>query len=206
VVDGALIGAHAKSYVDDRIGGVAGRILPPGEVPTGLERNPKRIAKTKLLGLIVYDNFDSDVQTRADHVRGCNMSFRREALVRAGGFDTDFGGSAHLEETDVAKRVTDLGYEMVFEPRASLVHLLEPVGGCRPKNMREWFYWYGHNFCLFYRKNYPFFLFPVYFVYFFCKLPFSAIKRGDARVVFWGLSGFFRCLFQRRETRLDVFN
>lgn len=205
VVGGALIGAHAKSYVEDCIGGVAGRILPPGDGPIGFERNPKKIAKMKLFGLLVYDNFNSDVPTRAHHTRGCNMSFRREALIRGGGFDTGFGGSAHLEETDMAIRVRDLGYEIIFEPEASLVHLLEPVGGCRPKDMREWFFWYGHNFCLFYRKNYPIYLFPIYIVYFFCKLPFSAIKRGDMRAVFWGLSGFLNCLFRKRITRLDVF-
>jgi GT2 family glycosyltransferase len=120
------------------------------------------------------------------------MSFTREALMDAGGFDGRLGGSAHLEETDLAVRVRKSGGRIVFEPKASLVHLLEPDGGCRPKNLREWFLWYGHNFSLFYLKNYPKPLFPVYALYYLLKLPFSAVKNGSIGVVPWGVAGFFR--------------
>jgi hypothetical protein len=80
----------------------------------------------------------------------------------------------------------------VFEPRASLVHLLEPVGGCRPKNLADWFTWYGHNFSLFYLKNYPKPLFIIYALYYFVKLPFSALKNRSTAVLSRGVAGFFR--------------
>jgi GT2 family glycosyltransferase len=118
------------------------------------------------------------------------MSFRKRAISRAGGFDGRFGGSAHLEETDLACRVRAAGCRLVFEPAASLVHILEPAGGCRPKNLRDWFFWYGHNCCLFYRKNFPRWFFPVLAAAFTARLPFSAAKNRRPGVVSWGVQGF----------------
>ena len=195
----SLISAHAGAYTDKKNGGVAGRILPPGGGSGELEQNPEKIAKIKLMGLLFYDNFDSDVSAIAHHARGCNMSFLKKALIDLGGFDTRFGGSAHLEETDMSVRVRNSGYEMVFVPEASLIHLLEPVGGCRPKNIKDWFFWYGHNLCLFYRKNYPTYLFPLYCIFFALKIPLSAVKRGDVRIIYWGIRGFFTGFSQNRR-------
>jgi GT2 family glycosyltransferase len=189
-----FITAHASSYID-KIGGVAGRVLPPGNELGDCEDNPKKIAKIRFLGLMIFDNFDSLTRTTAHHARGCNMSFKREALIETGGFDVGFGGSAHMEETDISLRVRKLGYEMVFSPKASLVHLLEPVGGCRPKNMKEWFFWYGHNLCCFYRKNFPTYIFLLQCLSFVLKLPLQAIKRGNPMIIVWGLSGFLNAIF-----------
>lgn len=187
-----LIAAHAGAYGEEGVSGVAGRVLPPGDLPVDSEVRPRRIAKIRCFGLVIRDNFDADVKTAAHHVRGCNMSFRRDVLLDVGGFDGRFGGSAHLEETDLAVRVRKAGGRLVFEPRARLIHLLEPDGGCRPKHLRDWFVWYGHNFVLFYLKNFPKPIFPVYAVYYFAKLPFSAAKNRSIGVVPWGIVGFVR--------------
>ncbi len=187
-----LISAHARAYADGGVAGVAGvagRVLPPGGRPTTGMKSPRRIAKVKFCGLVILDHFDADARAEAHHVRGCNMSFLKRAIERAGGFDVRFGGSAHLEETDLALRVRKLGYRLVFEPDAALVHLREPVGGCRPKSLREWFFWYGHNMCLFYLKNFPKGLFPMYVLYLVAKLPLSAIKNREPRIVPWAMSG-----------------
>jgi GT2 family glycosyltransferase len=185
-----LISAHAAAYAEDGVGGVAGRVLPPGDLPGRPERRHSHIAKIRFCGLAVRDHFDADVRTAADHVRGCNMSFLRRAIDDAGGFDGRFGGSAHLEETDLALRVRARGYRLVFEPAAALVHLLEPAGGCRPKDLRNWFFWYGHNSCLFYRKNFPGFCFPILGAVFAVKLPFWAVKNRRPGVILWGAEGF----------------
>ena len=199
VADPGLIAAHAGAYGEEGVSGVAGRVFPPGDSPPGSEVRPRRIAKIRWFGLVIRDNFDADVKTPAHHVRGCNMSFRRDVLLDVGGFDRRFGGSAHLEETDLAVRVRKAGGRLVFEPRARLVHLLESVGGCRPKNLKDWFEWYGHNFALFYLKNFPKPLFPVYAVYYFAKLPFSAVKNRSIGVIPRGIVGFFRgvCTYRR---------
>ena len=48
--------------------------------------------------------------------------------MKAGKFDERFGGSAHLEETDVCLRVRKAGYRLVFDPEATLVHLKDNKG------------------------------------------------------------------------------
>ncbi len=200
IVGPRLIAAHAGAYARTGVGGVAGRVLPPGEISGKSERRPGHIAKARLGGLVLRDHFDAGVRTEADHVRGCNMSFLKRAIIDAGGFDGRFGGSAHLEETDLAFRVRAAGYRLVFEPDADLVHLLEAAGGCRPKNPRDWFFWYGHNVCLFYRKNFPGALFVFSGAYFAARLGLSAIKNRDLRVVVWGAKGFIQGLgtYRRR--------
>lgn len=199
IADPGLIAAHAGAYNEDGVSGVAGRVLPPGGAGRGTPAGPRRVAKIGRLGLVFHDNFDADVTTPAHHVRGCNMSFKRDALIDAGGFDGRFGGSAHLEETDLAVRVRRGGGRLVFEPGASLVHLLEPEGGCRPKNLKHWFIWYGHNFALFSLKNFTRPHFLLSFLYYFVKLPLSAVKNRSIGVIPWGAVGFFRgvCTYRR---------
>jgi len=192
IPDRGLIAAHAAAYTRDGVGGVAGRVLAPNAAPGKTETRPRRIAKIYLGGLIIWDHFDAGVPTGADHVRGCNMSFLRRAIEEAGGFDGRFGGSAHLEETDLALRVRAKGYRLAFEPAAALVHLLEPAGGCRPKNLRDWFFWYGHNSCLFYLKNFPAPFFPVFFASVIARLPYWAAKNGRPGVIVWTLTGLVK--------------
>ena len=201
IPDRALVSAHARAYADDAIGGVAGRVLPVGGPPRNVQRNPGRIARVRCMGLCILDHFDSDVRTHAHHVRGCNMSFLKRAILEAGGFDVRYGGSAHLEETDLALRVREMGYRLVFEPDAALVHLLDPAGGCRPKDMRDWFFWYGHNVCLFYRKNFPKALFPLYLLSFAARLPYWAAKNRRPRVMKWGMTGFLKGVRTHRGER-----
>jgi glycosyltransferase involved in cell wall biosynthesis len=51
---------------------------------------------------------------------GCNMSFRREALKRAGGFDEaiQYG----FEEDELIERVCKAGYQLVLDPQVSVWH------------------------------------------------------------------------------------
>lgn len=202
IPDRRLIAGHAGAYAEAGVGGVAGRVLAPGGPPPAVEHRPSRIATIRFLGLVMRDNFDADIRTAADHARGCNMSFLKRAITRAGGFDGRFGGSAHLEETDLACRVRAAGYRLVFEPAACLVHILEAVGGCRPKNLYDWFFWYGHNCCLFYRKNFPLWFFPVLGAAFAARLPFSAAKNRQIGVVLWGLQGFVAGLGTHRRAAI----
>ncbi len=201
VPDNGLVAAHAAAYAQNGVGGVAGRVLAPGGSPEKPEDRPSHVAKIGLLGLRIRDNFDAAIETEAHHVRGCNMSFLRRAIDEAGGFDGRFGGSAHLEETDLALRVRARGYRLVFAPTAALIHLLEPAGGCRPKNLRDWFFWFGHNSCVFYRKNFPAYLFPVFVTFLIARLPYWAVRNLKPAVMYWTMEGFVRGLgTYRKET------
>jgi len=221
---------HLRNYQEKDVGGVGGRILPnehtavtpyqtgseyhrrdaktAGHLSAGKSKRnfPCAFAVHKQTGRIrrwdahLIDNFDATERAYIDHAQGCNMSFRKEALVKAGGFDERFGGSAHLEETDLCLRIRRAGYKLVFDPEAALVHLKDTTGGCRAENYKQWFYWYGHNTMLFFLKNFRRPLLPVFIVSGFIRLFLSACKRGNPLIVVWGISGY-RAGLARQDAR-----
>jgi len=128
------------------------------------------------------------------------MSFRKDVILRLGGFDTRFGGTAFLEETDFCIRLRKAGYKMVFDNNAELIHLKEPTGGCRSINWRSWFYWYGHNYALLYAKNSKTI---IHFAVFKIRdLLLSAIKRRNAILFIEGLRGLKEGFFKAKKNSL----
>jgi len=139
---------HVACYSDPLVGGVAGRIvepLPPNAPPGG--------ARVDILGRAVT-NFTGDEPAEVETAKGANMSFRREAIRAAGGFDTRFSGTSVLEETDACYRVRAAGWKLVYQPRAGVRHEMA-AGGCRGRGRLDAAYWLFHNSALFYRKNKP---------------------------------------------------
>jgi len=182
-----LVAAHLKNYRDQGIGGIAGRVLP---------KNGRTISKANgPVGRISQwtgnqvDRFDSTIRAEVDHAQGCNMSFRRKVLEKIGGFDTRFGGSAFLEETDVCLRVKRAGYRIIFDPEAELIHLKEQSGGCRPKNEEHWYYWYGHNYMLLFLKNLSRRSFPIFFSFRIANLLYGAVRSKNPLVLVRGVEG-----------------
>jgi GT2 family glycosyltransferase len=146
-----LISAHAAAYTEASIGGVAGqRTYPPSSHihdpggPVGI------IRRNGVEGA----NFSTTKYTEVEWAPGCNMSFRKQLLTEAGGFETSFIGTAAYEEIDLCARLRSLGYRIVFIPEASLVHMVESSGGCmtRQKSLRLW-YSFIHNSLLFSWRN-----------------------------------------------------
>ena len=181
---------HLQHYKGKEVGGVGGRIILKGNQSHDNSNHNKTIGKVRWWDAYLIDNFDATERAYIDHVQGCNMSFRKEALIKAGGFDERFGGSAHLEETDLCLRIRRGGYKIVFDPKAELIHLKDTKGGCRAENYKQWFYWYGHNNMLFFLKNFSRSLLPVFIVSSFIRLLLSACKRGNPLIVVWGISGY----------------
>lgn len=56
-----------------------------------------------------------------DVVVGAAMLMRRSLFIKAGGFDESF--FMYFEESDLCKRVRNLGYTILYTPEASLIHL-----------------------------------------------------------------------------------
>jgi glycosyltransferase involved in cell wall biosynthesis len=56
----------------------------------------------------------------AEHIAGCNMAFRREALLRLGGFDPIFRAAG--DDVDVCWRFQDAGFVIGFSPAAVVWH------------------------------------------------------------------------------------
>ena len=60
----------------------------------------------------------------AEHIPGCNMSFRRSALEDIGGFDPRFRMAA--DDVDICWRLMDAGYRIGFSPSAVVWHHRRP--------------------------------------------------------------------------------
>jgi GT2 family glycosyltransferase/LmbE family N-acetylglucosaminyl deacetylase len=60
----------------------------------------------------------------AEHIPGCNMSFRRSALEDIGGFDPRFRMAA--DDVDICWRLMDAGYQIGFSPSAVVWHHRRP--------------------------------------------------------------------------------
>ncbi len=58
--------------------------------------------------------------TVAEHIPGCNSSFRREALLEAGGFDPQFRIAG--DDVDLCWRLLDRGWTIGFNPAAMVWH------------------------------------------------------------------------------------
>lgn len=76
---------------------------------------------------------------------GCNMSFRREALLRIGGFDSYF--RYHQDETDACLGVLHAGYSILYHEGAVVWH--EWCEGSYRKDRIKWYlrlrYMWGRN-------------------------------------------------------------
>ncbi|MGH7029367.1 MAG: glycosyltransferase, partial [Stellaceae bacterium] len=56
----------------------------------------------------------------AEHIAGCNMAFRREALLRLGGFDPVYRAAG--DDVDICWRFQDAGHVIGFSPAAIVWH------------------------------------------------------------------------------------
>jgi hypothetical protein len=65
--------------------------------------------------------------TRAEHVPGCNMAFRRSALEAIGGFDPVY--TAAGDDVDVCWKLLDRGDQIAFTPAAQVLHHRRPSVG-----------------------------------------------------------------------------
>lgn len=111
----------AAAYEDPSVVAAGGSVVPDPEVETTWF--PKEF------GWVVGCSYAGQ-PTEPEPVRnliGCNMSFRREAVLAAGGFATDVGrigaDGAGCEETDLCIRLAaEPPSAIVYDPAASVTH------------------------------------------------------------------------------------
>jgi GT2 family glycosyltransferase len=144
---------HVKNYVDPKIGGVAGRVIEQG----GLIADGSNIGRVTRWGRVI-GNHSSAIRTYVEWASGCNSSFRRELIIKAGKFDETFEGNAIFEDIDFSFRFRHLGYRILFDPDAVVWHLRAIQGGCqtRMENRVNSYYWFLRNKTAFFMKNFPF--------------------------------------------------
>jgi GT2 family glycosyltransferase len=140
-----------ESYKDGNVAAVGGRVLPYGSKETFyVPVKDAAIGKVLDNGFVV-GNFDTPLQQEklVDSLIGCNMSFRKELLMKAGGFDENFKGTCYRDDTDVCLRLKRQGYKIIFSPKALVWHKYRGKVA-DPK----WFYWTAYNHSYFYLKNF----------------------------------------------------
>jgi len=180
-----FINAHVKAYDDPKVGAVAGRVIING-IPATSDSSFGTIRKADLR---IISRFNSLERKFVDHFQGCNFSVSLQVLSQSVRSDKRFGGTAHLEECDLAVQITNKKYRILFEPEAALVHLVQAGGGCRVPDMGRWLYWYGHNYMLLYLKHGPRFFFPIFLLARLTKLAVSALCSRNPELLAKGVQG-----------------
>jgi GT2 family glycosyltransferase len=140
-----------KPYEYKNVGGVGGRVIPIGyqEKTINLPEKYRAVGKVFDNGFVL-NNYDIPTQhpIEVDTLIGCNMSFRRDLLLKIGGFDENFMGSCFRDDTDISTRVKKLKYRLIYHPKALVWHKY------KGKIVdRKWFYWYSYNHFYFCFKN-----------------------------------------------------
>lgn len=144
------LAALASTYRDPTVDGAGGKVVDP-VVILG------RVRRFLTSGEPWAEPDDGDLQpAEVDFLQGGNMSFRRELLMAAGGFDPEYTGSNYREETDLCFRLRRMGHRLVYVPRAAVTHLRAPRAdgiGRSPEDPQREFY-HARNQTYFVLKNY----------------------------------------------------
>jgi len=64
----------------------------------------------------------SKYKARIDFLSGSNMAFRKDVILKIGGFDENFYEPMHSEDLDLCLRVRKLGFYLIIDPRAKGYH------------------------------------------------------------------------------------
>ncbi len=135
------------------VGAVAGRLTQAqGQADPSRELRSGRYHRWR--GSVTA-HFNSLTEQEVDFGQGANLSFLREALLRVNGFDSGFDGNGYFFEPDACLRVKAAGYRIVFDPNASLHHLMAPSGGARVKDKAKLNYHFVKNGIRLYRRHSP---------------------------------------------------
>lgn len=109
-------------YADAAVMAVGGRVVEGMDLPEAVK--PGEPVASLLGDGSVIGNFNLVVPqpVDVDHIKGCNMSFRAGALRQVGGFDENYSGTCHREETDVCIRLRRAGLRIVYTSDAVVDH------------------------------------------------------------------------------------
>lgn len=130
-----LIKYHKLHFKDEKVGAVVGR------VDDNLGDPPSCGGRVNWFGKVTVDRDVTKVH-QVESLSGGNMSMRLDLVKRLGGFWSLEGNLVQLrEETDMALRIKRAGFDVICEPRASLLHLAHRTGGTRSApNRIDWYH------------------------------------------------------------------
>lgn len=154
-----FVQAHLNQYSNPSITGVAGCVIHEDEKKMEeWDLDPATVSRVKNGKQAI---FNVGFPYEAKWARGCNMSFRREWILKVNGFDENFYGIAVGEEPEFCHRFIAAGGRIRYAPETELFHRFEANGGSRDQKDSK-------NSFVAYIDNY---------VYFFCCIEPNVIKR-----------------------------
>ena len=138
VTEGWADAALAR-FADERVAAVAplvlqndperqARGLPPLIDTAGDDYDRGGFARKRGHGQVAKE--DGCSPQRVFGASACAAFYRREALLRAGGFPEDF--EAYFEDVDLSFRLRRLGYDIVYDPASVVWHRVSSTYGKRP--------------------------------------------------------------------------
>lgn len=207
IPDSHLVEMHLENYLEEgkdaspQLGGVAGRVeQPQGDLP------PDQIREFG-----TYHSFSGRITARFNATRkaqvaiapGGNMSFYRRILLETRGFDEGFGGNGYFFETDGSLRVSSQ-YRIVFEPRATLKHLMAPSGGARITDKAIHTYHYVKNGIRLYRRHSPIWGAPLISARLLSYVIAKAIYNGNLKILTQGLKALLEGWTQDMAIQSEV--
>jgi len=156
------IPSHISAFNNNETGGVTGKV-------TIVNINNKKKIKDYIKFFLFYflkkkasyicffgilSDFTKNKILKSDTCIGCNMSFRKETVIKCGAFDSNYTGNAYREDTDISMRIRKEGYKIMYVPQASVIHYMTDTGGTRTEPDDNYFYTLFKNQCYFYLKNF----------------------------------------------------
>lgn len=175
-----LIEAHVANYTDSNIGMVGGRILGEKYVE---DVPDSKIGMVRRFDGFGHLGFHKDVRHEVMHVKGVNMSVRKDVALEVGGFDERFEGTAEYEEMDFCLRVLKRGYKIIFDPKAVVKHSILSFGGCRVERREEQIYWLYRNHNLVFLKNLNKCFYPILLIEYFVRIILRSLRWRNLKVI-----------------------
>lgn len=126
-----FLSGHVRGYsMGEEIGSVTGPCLSFGGELQSRAAVGEEVWRRIQEGKEMRSNVDFTFS--APYAPGCNMSFRRDVILKVGGFDENYlGGVWAFEDAETGHFVRQKGFKIQYLPEAALVHLGNEEGGCR---------------------------------------------------------------------------
>lgn len=158
IPDPEFITRHVTSYADPTVGGVAGRVLDARDPREGTF-DPR--SAEPVWGFF-YTGWEHRTPCEVTTAPGANMSFRRELILRLGGFDERFLGNAFRWENDFCLRLRKAGHRVVYDANPTVHHFYRSPGGHDNRHLHghdlashAWYRFFFHNQTYFALKHMP---------------------------------------------------
>jgi len=126
----------------------------PWAAATYLTKLEKILPKTKLFGEYHQGYKDLKTAHQVDAISGAFFMVRREVISKVGLLDEDY--FMYAEDIDWAYRIKKAGWEIWFNPKASVLHKKKQSGRAnilRKRRVTTEIYFHKYNW-LFYKKNF----------------------------------------------------